>query len=100
MNVKLGDFGLARTCVEIFDETDPSSALKNTVKKITNSKSGNKLRKRRLSNHVTTRHYRAPEVILLEKEYTSAIDLWSLGCCFGEMAGCTDAYRKNGVDIS
>lgn len=35
--------------------------------------------------HVTTRWYRAPEVILLEKNYNEAIDMWSVGCIFGEL---------------
>ena len=35
--------------------------------------------------HVTTRWYRAPEVILLEKSYNEAIDMWSVGCIFGEL---------------
>lgn len=38
-----------------------------------------------LTGHVVTRWYRAPEVILLEKDYTSEIDMWSLGCIFGEL---------------
>jgi len=32
-----------------------------------------------------TRWYRAPEVILLEKEYNNELDVWSLGCVFGEV---------------
>lgn len=36
-----------------------------------------------LTIHVTTRWYRAPEVILLEKNYNEAIDMWSVGCIFG-----------------
>ena len=34
---------------------------------------------------VQTRWYRAPEVILLEQEYDSQIDIWSLGCMFVEL---------------
>jgi mitogen-activated protein kinase 1/3 len=37
-----------------------------------------------LTPHVTTRSYRAPEIILMQ-DYNYAIDLWSLGCVFGEM---------------
>jgi len=36
---------------------------------------------------VVTRWYRAPEVILLEKGYTAAIDVWSAGCIFSELMG-------------
>jgi len=43
--------------------------------------------KRELTGHVVTRWYRAPEVILLEKGYTAAIDVWSAGCIFAEMMG-------------
>jgi len=32
-----------------------------------------------------TRWYRAPEVILLEKEYTGSIDIWSIGCISAEL---------------
>lgn len=38
-----------------------------------------------LSHHVVTRWYRAPELILIQNNYTSAIDVWSLGCIFGEL---------------
>lgn len=34
---------------------------------------------------MTTRWYRAPEIILLEKNYNEAIDMWSVGCIFGEL---------------
>ena len=43
--------------------------------------------KRELTGHVVTRWYRAPEVILLEKDYTAAIDMWSVGCIFAELQG-------------
>jgi len=36
--------------------------------------------------------YRAPEVILLEKEYDArASDVWSLGCCLAELLHCSKA---------
>ena len=41
--------------------------------------------KRTLTPHVVTRWYRAPEIILLEKDYGPAIDIWSVGCIFGEL---------------
>ena len=40
---------------------------------------------RELTSHVVTRWYRAPELILVEKIYTAAVDIWSLGCIFGEL---------------
>jgi mitogen-activated protein kinase 1/3 len=41
--------------------------------------------KRELTGHVVTRWYRAPELILLEKDYGEAIDVWSVGCIFAEL---------------
>jgi len=43
--------------------------------------------KRVLTGHVVTRWYRAPELILLEKDYGPAIDMWSVGCIFAELLG-------------
>ncbi|KAG5185956.1 mitogen activated kinase-like protein, partial [Tribonema minus] len=40
--------------------------------------------RRQLTKHVVTRWYRAPELILLQ-DYTSAVDVWSLGCIFAEL---------------
>ena len=42
---------------------------------------------KRLTQHVVTRWYRAPEVILLQqkREYLGAVDMWSVGCIFGEL---------------
>ncbi|CAK0910174.1 unnamed protein product [Prorocentrum cordatum] len=37
--------------------------------------------------HVVTRWYRAPELILLQKDYTEAIDVWSVGCIYAELLG-------------
>ena len=34
---------------------------------------------------MVTRWYRAPELILMEKEYSYDIDVWSAGCIFGEL---------------
>jgi serine/threonine protein kinase len=34
---------------------------------------------------VVTLCYRAPELLLNDRQYTSAIDIWSLGCCLAEL---------------
>ena len=41
--------------------------------------------KRQLTGHVVTRWYRSPEIILLEKDYGPAVDIWSVGCIFAEL---------------
>lgn len=43
--------------------------------------------KRELTGHVVTRWYRAPEIILLEKDYGPGIDIWAIGCIFAELLG-------------
>ncbi|KAJ1956838.1 hypothetical protein GGI12_005200, partial [Dipsacomyces acuminosporus] len=40
---------------------------------------------RPMTPQVATLWYRAPELILGSLEYTEAIDLWSVGCIFGEL---------------
>eukprot|EP00039_Didymoeca_costata_P002161 m.57941 g.57941 ORF g.57941 m.57941 type:complete len:578 (+) comp11142_c0_seq4:179-1912(+) len=40
-----------------------------------------------MTAYVATRWYRAPEVMLSFKEYTQAIDVWSVGCILAEMFG-------------
>lgn len=38
-----------------------------------------------MTAHVVTRWYRAPELILLEKDYGPAVDMWSVGCILAEL---------------
>jgi len=40
-----------------------------------------------LTEYVATRWYRAPEIMLSWKEYTKAIDVWSVGCIMAEILG-------------
>lgn len=56
-DLKICDFGLARTT----SETDF------------------------MTEYVVTRWYRAPELLLNSSEYTTAIDVWSVGCIFMEL---------------
>jgi mitogen-activated protein kinase 1/3 len=39
----------------------------------------------RMTSHAVTRWYRAPELILMQRKYDSAVDVWSLGCVFAEL---------------
>ncbi|KTW27386.1 hypothetical protein T552_02365 [Pneumocystis carinii B80] len=65
--LKIADFGLARTFEEPFPNKD------------------NYIIAREYTNCVVTRWYRPPELLLGEKKYTAAIDMWGVGCVFGEM---------------
>ena len=40
-----------------------------------------------MTQYVATRWYRAPEIMLSMVEYSSAVDMWSVGCIFAEMLG-------------
>ena len=39
----------------------------------------------KLTVTVVTRWYRAPELLLCDKMYTSKIDIWSIGCMWVEL---------------
>jgi mitogen-activated protein kinase 1/3 len=52
---------------------------------LTETKQERSFGKRRLSDHVVTRWYRPPEIILIEKIYGPAVDVWSVGCIFAEL---------------
>lgn len=52
-----------------------SRALKETEKERDSGE-------RELSPHVVTRFYRAPEVILMDKNYNKKIDIWAVGAIF------------------
>ena len=52
-----------------------------------------------LTEYVTTRWYRAPEVILCPSQYSKAMDIWSIGCIFAElMARCPLFRGENYLD--
>jgi len=80
-SVKICDFGLART-------VDHSPALPQSPRdegEMVPGVPATKNLKKQLTGHVVTRWYRAPELILLQENYTAAIDVWSVGCIFAEM---------------
>lgn len=54
--------------------------------------------KRELTGHVVTRWYRAPEIILLEKDYGPAIDIWAVGCIFAELLGMMKEHSPTFMD--
>ncbi|SPQ93705.1 unnamed protein product (mitochondrion) [Plasmodiophora brassicae] len=62
-DLKIADFGLARMA----SAEDDTNAF--------------------MTEYVATRWYRAPEIMLSWKEYSKAIDMWSVGCIFAELLG-------------
>lgn len=61
-NVKVADFGLARSVLQ--DQPEDNAIL---------------------TEYVATRWYRAPEILLGSTQYSKAVDMWSVGCILGEM---------------
>ncbi|CAE6417788.1 unnamed protein product [Rhizoctonia solani] len=52
-----------------------------------------------MTEYVATRWYRAPEIMLSFRKYTTAIDIWSIGCILGELLGMKPMFKgKDYVD--
>mmetsp|Transcript_13006 Transcript_13006/g.20173 ORF Transcript_13006/g.20173 Transcript_13006/m.20173 type:complete len:198 (+) Transcript_13006:296-889(+) len=87
--IRICDFGLSRSTLtsEISKEVKiaPKAQQKENSKK-------NEIRKRSLSNHICSRYYRPPEVILLERKYAEPVDIWSSGCILLEIVSSTKSY--------
>ncbi len=47
-----------------------------------------------MTAHVSTRWYRAPQLIILERKYSNAIDIWSVGCILGELLTMTSNFAE------
>jgi len=89
LDIRIADFGLAR---EIFhlDPQDRRYSVPTRPNDPSRPPPGEDPQdddRRSYSVHVVTRWYRAPEVILSEGSYDCALDVWSIGCIFGELMG-------------
>lgn len=72
------------------------SETKAKVKAILEEKKRERMHhQRRLSDHVVTRWYRPPEIILIEKDYGPAVDIWSVGCIMGEILQKIEAHATD-----
>ena len=69
------------------DEKKNEEKKENMRSKLVKTKDARRNMKRELTGHVVTRWYRAPEIILLEKDYGPGIDVWAVGCIFAELLG-------------
>ena len=56
------------------------------------------LMSKKLTQHVVTRWYRAPEVILMNNFYSYSIDIWSVGCIFAELFSMMKENFENFTD--
>uniref|UniRef100_A0A915L040 Serine/threonine kinase NLK n=1 Tax=Romanomermis culicivorax TaxID=13658 RepID=A0A915L040_ROMCU len=68
--LKICDFGLART----WDVQDQSQ----------------------MTHEVVTQYYRAPELLMGARRYSSAVDMWSIGCVFAELLGRRILFQAQG----
>ncbi|KAJ1928207.1 MAPK protein hog1, partial [Linderina macrospora] len=48
-----------------------------------------------MTGYVSTRYYRAPEIMLTWQNYDVAVDIWSTGCIFAEMFEGTPLFPGN-----
>ncbi|KAK6621420.1 hypothetical protein RUM44_001227 [Polyplax serrata] len=44
------------------------------------------------SHQIGSRWYRAPELLYGSRKYTSAVDIWSIGCIIAEMINCSPLF--------
>mmetsp|Transcript_70083 Transcript_70083/g.182486 ORF Transcript_70083/g.182486 Transcript_70083/m.182486 type:complete len:417 (-) Transcript_70083:393-1643(-) len=76
-SVKICDFGLSVATCQSLNARDEQLA-----------------ERRHLTGHVVSRWYRAPELILLQEDYTEAIDVWSVGCIYAELLGMLEGQKN------
>ena len=79
-DLKICDFGLARV-------DRAANAARDAASDATETNSVGDSVSTFMTEYVVTRWYRAPELLLSCAEYTSAIDVWSVGCIFAELLG-------------
>jgi nemo like kinase len=68
--LKICDFGLAR----IWDSRDSVN----------------------MTHEVVTQYYRAPELLMGARRYSTAVDVWSIGCIFAELLGRRILFQAQG----
>ncbi|KAJ3842637.1 kinase-like domain-containing protein [Lentinula raphanica] len=73
-SLRIADFGLARA----FDAQEYKGLPYTTL-------DGQERRERKYTNCVVTRWYRPPELLLGARNYGGEVDIWGIGCVFGEM---------------
>lgn len=86
-SVKICDFGLSRAVGE------PRSPTADLAEGGPEGQEEAPPLRRALTNHVATRWYRAPELILLQEDYTEAVDVWSVGCIWAELLGMLEGTK-------
>eukprot|EP01083_Nonionella_stella_P028043 77224_1 len=93
--IQICDFGLSRSTK--YNNSAKMFHTKHTAMFKHNIHQKVKHKPLKLTQHVQTRWYRAPEVILLEQtaDNLAAVDIWSVGCIFGELLQMLKENVKN-----
>ena len=73
-------------------EEETKCQIKEMLVELNREKQGHQ---RRLSDHVVTRWYRPPEIILIEKDYGPAADIWSVGCIMAELLQKLEGHQRD-----
>ena len=92
-NLKICDFGLARTMYK-YESPYKERTKDEIASKLIKLNEKRESKKRELSNHVCSRWYRPPEIILLEKSYNTKVDIWGAGCIIAEIIQSTKKYLE------
>ncbi|BAM39209.1 protein kinase [Theileria orientalis strain Shintoku] len=83
--IKLADFGLARSVAP--NNNTMAKDLNQSISKTLVKDKGNTETEKDIvmTDYVATRWYRAPEILVGSTKYTKGVDMWAIGCIFGEM---------------
>jgi mitogen-activated protein kinase 15 len=81
--MKVADFGLARSLLNTDEQPASKEGAHTKMRDNPYYIDDNPI----LTDYVATRWYRAPEILVGSLTYHIPVDLWSLGCIFGEMIG-------------
>jgi len=49
-----------------------------------------------MTREVVTQYYRAPEILMGARHYTTAVDMWSVGCVLAELLSRHILFQANG----
>ncbi|KAL3667590.1 hypothetical protein V7S43_007144 [Phytophthora oleae] len=87
--LKIADFGLARKVPRVLGASGTTLERPRSAPAASSGSASNRIPDRPpMTEHVVTRWYRAPELMLQpDGLYDQSVDMWSVGCIFAEILG-------------
>ncbi|GMF21088.1 unnamed protein product [Phytophthora lilii] len=87
--LKIADFGLARKMPRVLGSASTTLERPRSAPAASSGASSSRVPERPpMTEHVVTRWYRAPELMLQpDGLYDQSVDMWSVGCIFAEILG-------------